>query len=518
MLLEPLARKALNNTARTKILPAPVGGWNTRDPLDNMPANDAILLDNWFPREADVALREGYAEHVDGGEGASVVGLCAHESGTTSRLIAFSNGKALNVTSDPPSTLATGLNAAAEVFSFNFKGRSFHLNGVNAIQSYDSTTFASAALGKDGTETQTFSSAAQTFGMGYKNRLYFGGDGNLGFWYGTVNGVTGNMLFYFPLDGVLQKGGSLVAMGALTDDTGSGRADLACFLSSKGQIAIYDGSNPGDAAAWSLVGVYDIGEPLNRFGVVKFGADLIFITRDGYIPLTSILTGGADKSRRYALSDKISSQAIDVVTRYKANAGWRVVVVPRKSMLMVNIPRSSTAFDQHVMNTVTRSWCRFRSMPITSTAIWGGDLYFGSSDGVVYKYGDVTEDPTQGITGDAKTAWNYFDTPGRTKQFTQAQPVFASNASPLIQIGFGVDFADHVESGSIMASAAAGVGVWDEGIWDVAIWAGVEQTIRKWIGLVGLGYAGSFRVRAAESDATLAWKSTRVIFQPGGPR
>jgi hypothetical protein len=48
-------------TSAGKNIPAPVGGWNARDPIADMPARDAVFLDNFFPRASDVMLRPGSA-------------------------------------------------------------------------------------------------------------------------------------------------------------------------------------------------------------------------------------------------------------------------------------------------------------------------------------------------------------------------------------------------------------------------------------------------------------------------
>ena len=44
-------------------LEAPVGGWNTRDSLDNIPPTDAVVLKNWIPDLGEVRTRPGYDEH-----------------------------------------------------------------------------------------------------------------------------------------------------------------------------------------------------------------------------------------------------------------------------------------------------------------------------------------------------------------------------------------------------------------------------------------------------------------------
>src|SRR6516162_7941264 len=39
--------------------PAPLAGWNTRDPFEVMEPTDAILLDNWFPDFQGLTSRGG---------------------------------------------------------------------------------------------------------------------------------------------------------------------------------------------------------------------------------------------------------------------------------------------------------------------------------------------------------------------------------------------------------------------------------------------------------------------------
>ena len=48
----------------TDSVPAPVGGWNTRDSLAAMPAVDAIKLDNLYPTTVDVEIRGGQEDYA----------------------------------------------------------------------------------------------------------------------------------------------------------------------------------------------------------------------------------------------------------------------------------------------------------------------------------------------------------------------------------------------------------------------------------------------------------------------
>ena len=52
--------------AVTASVSAPIGGWNARDSIANMPPLDAVVLNNFFPTPTDVQLRLGYTKSCTG--------------------------------------------------------------------------------------------------------------------------------------------------------------------------------------------------------------------------------------------------------------------------------------------------------------------------------------------------------------------------------------------------------------------------------------------------------------------
>jgi len=54
---------ARQRRAQNMRVEAPIGGWNTRDSVDNIPPTDAISLINWIPDLGEVRTRPGYTEH-----------------------------------------------------------------------------------------------------------------------------------------------------------------------------------------------------------------------------------------------------------------------------------------------------------------------------------------------------------------------------------------------------------------------------------------------------------------------
>lgn len=56
-------------------VPAPTGGWNARDSLDDMDANDAVSMINLIPRSGWVEARRGSSLYVDLGGSAMKTGI-----------------------------------------------------------------------------------------------------------------------------------------------------------------------------------------------------------------------------------------------------------------------------------------------------------------------------------------------------------------------------------------------------------------------------------------------------------
>jgi hypothetical protein len=97
----------------------------------------------------------------------------------------------------------------------------------------------------------------------FKERLYFVQKNSLSFWYLPVDSINGAVT-EFPLGGIFKKGGYLQAMGTWTIDAGYGVDDLAAFVTSNGEVAIYKGSDPSDPNDWALIGIWNIGQTFAR--------------------------------------------------------------------------------------------------------------------------------------------------------------------------------------------------------------------------------------------------------------
>lgn len=508
MMLKPLQPITRAQTAVSLSVPSPVGGWNARDSLDSMAPEDAVALDNWFPREGWVETRGGSSLHCNTAEGTQTGSLHVSNINGTQNMIAGLNGKLVKTTTSTPSTLGSGFSSNIWK-SANFRARIFLVGPGNAPQDWDGTTLTSTSWSGSGLTITNLIDVTV-----YRSRLYFIEQNTPNLWYGGTDAVTGT-LTKFVLSGQGNAGGKLVGFATITSDGGDGPDDLFAFFMSSGDVILYSGSDPGDSS-WTRIGVFQAG-PLAASGSCrKIGSDIVVINQDGFIPLTRVFPFGRNVSARQTISDKISNAATFAVQRYASNNGWDIILYPKGDKLIFNVPRSATRFDQYVMNINTGAWCRFRGWNGQTFCVMGNNLYYGSTDGKIYQADTGTNDADAAISSDVQTAWNYFGDRSRLKRFTMCRPIFRSEADTGALMALGVDFDSSIPTNTLTANPVSQPAIWDQAIWDQAIWADSLRTSRSWQALNGLGYCASLRLRVGVSDQQVRWFSTNYSFEPGG--
>jgi len=348
----------------------------------------------------------------------------------------------------------------------------------------------------------------------FKERLYFVEENSLSFWYLPVDSINGAVT-EFPLGGIFKRGGYLQAMGTWTIDAGYGVDDLAVFVTSNGEVAVYKGSDPSDPNDWSLVGIWNIGQTFARKCVFKFGGDILLLTQDGLVPLSA----GLQSTRldpRVNITDKIFfaiSQAADL---YSSNYGWQMNYLAKYNMLIVNIP-ITTGSEQYVMHNITKSWGRFTGVNANCWEMSGNDMYFGGN-GYVARFYDSFSDNGENINAFVQQAYSYFDTRGQQKRFTMVRPILQTdNGLPTVLCGISTDYETVDLTSQISFNPnTLDVGVWDTALWDDANWGGALITTKIWQGVTGIGYAGSISLNVASQGIDFHWASTDYVMERGG--
>lgn len=497
-------------TSQSVSVPAPVGGWNARDPIATMPATDALVLDNWFPTPSDVRVRGGKTSWATGLSG-QVESLLKYASTSTSKLFAAAGGNVYDVTSTGAVGAAVTTFSTSRIQSENFTTAAGNYliccTGADAPQHYNGTVWATPAItGVTGGASTLVQPCA------FKSRLFFTQTDSLSFWYLPVNSIAGAAT-EFALGGIFADGGYLLAMGTWTLDAGTGVDDHAVFVTSKGEVAVYAGTDPTSAADWGLVGVYRIGTPIGRKCMVKYGGDVLIICQDGVFPLSAAL-----QSTRVdvtaAITDKIRPTVNQSATSYKNVYGWQVLPYPKESAVILNVPTSSTVSYQYVMNGITGAWCRFTGWNASSFAVFTDDLYFGGLN-TVYKAWTGNDDNGNDIDSDAKTAFSDFGAPARKKHFKMIKMFVGTNGAFGPGIRLNVDYADERVTGT-GAAIPLTAGVWGVSVWGGTTWGGGLQTIARWQKVTGVGYCASLRVRNATNGSELRWYSTDYMIEVGG--
>jgi hypothetical protein len=348
----------------------------------------------------------------------------------------------------------------------------------------------------------------------FKERLYFVQKDSLSFWYLPVDSINGAVT-EFPLGGIFKKGGYLQAMGTWTIDAGYGVDDLAAFVTSNGEVAIYKGSDPSDPNDWALIGIWNIGQTFARKCLFKYGGDLLLLTEDGLVPLSA----GLQSTRldpRVNITDKIFfaiSQAADL---YANNFGWQINYFAKVNMLIVNIPVTGGS-EQYVMHNITKSWARFTNLNANCWELSGDDMYFGAT-GFVGRFYDTYADAGTNIKAFVQQAYSYFDSRGQQKRFTLVRPILQTdNGLPTVLCGISTDF-DTVDLTNQISfnPSILNTGEWDIDKWDDANWGGGLVTTKIWQGVTGLGYAGSVSMNVVSQRIEFHWASTDFVMERGG--
>lgn len=507
-------RVAKKNNAYAVSIPAPIGGWNARDALGDMEPTDAVSMLNFWPRTSDVQLRKGHTQFSTG-LGSQVYSLLSYYGAASAKLFAGAGSALYNITSGGAVGAAdvSGLsNVKFEYVNVSTAGGNFLLavNGADKLRGYNGTSWW---IDGDGTADITGLDTSTCININlHKTRAWLIQNNALTAWYLPVNAIAG-AANSFSFKAIARKGGYLVAMATWTIDGGSGVDDLAVFITNKGEVIVYQGTDPSSATTWALVGVYELAPPVSRRCHIKYEGDLLILTQDGIVPLSSVLRSSRFDGSK-AITYKIQQAITDATTNYGSNFGWGIKYYPKANMLIVNVPiTEGNLQEQYVMNTITKAWGRFDSWNANCFEIFNDEPYFGSN-GFVGRAWNGLVDNTSNINATAKQAFNYFGQRGKLKRWTMLRPVILTNGSPGLNMSLNVDFEDSGSTAVLSYTASSG-SLWDTAVWDTDVWGGGLIVQKAWQGVNGIGYCAAPRLQAASQGIEVYWASSDIVMERG---
>ena len=362
-------------------------------------------------------------------------------------------------------------------------------NGGSATADGASALLAAAITG--------ISTASLSFVWAYKNRLFFTEKDSLSAWYLPVDSI-GGALTEIPLGGVFQRGGSLLFGASWSLDSGAsgGLSEQCIFVTTEGEVAVYQGSNPGDANDWKKVGVYRVGKPLGKKAWIRAGGDLVLATSIGFVPLSQAIQRDYAALSPSAVSYPIEEAWNDTVL-LRPTGSWHCAVWPESQLVAVAPPNETDDPVLYVANSRTGAWARFTGWRATCMEVWRGRLFFGSTEGLVTEANVTGADEGETYTGTYAPLFDDLRMPASLKIGEMAR---ATIRGPVSQFNERISFrADFDETPGVAPDAAPppNTAAWGTAIWGESSWgAGISTTIsQKWQSIGGTGYAISAAVK-----------------------
>ncbi len=518
-------RTPFRSNIQESTVPAPTGGWDAISALAQMPADRAVQLDNFIPRPGYIEPRRGSIEWATGmGSSTPVETIMAYYGGSSAddRMFAVAGTTIYDATSAgaaTPTTVTTLSSARCEYTNFTNSSNlhyQFVCNGVDTPNIYNGTTWADTAI-----TGVTQSDLVQP--CVYNGRLWFTRINSLVPVYLDIGAIAG-AAHEFPIGNFAGMGGYLQRIATWSVDTRQTVNDYLAFITSRGQVIVYVGTDPADADAWQLVGVYNIGRPLGRRCSLKVAGDLAIITIDGVSSMNEALIADRSTGKRQSITERILGAINQATSTYGDNVGWQIISYQTESLVILNIPVTTNVTQmQFVMNALTGAWCRFPTgLNANVWEIFNDDIFFGGNDGVLYQWNVGSSDNGENISCVAKSAFNYFGDRGHVKRFTMLQPVLTSDGTVTPGTGINVDFG---QNGTISTPVPSmGIGpLWDSAIWDTAIWPLDNTNQADWITVSGLGHCASVLTQVTTADngsdlgVTLQLNSWQIMYERGGP-
>jgi hypothetical protein len=499
----------------TKVIPSPTDGWDAISPLAEMDPKRAVILINFVPRPGYVELRGGYVPFCSTGS-QPVETLMTWRGPSSERFYAGMDGHIYEITSGTSTSVVSGLSSDRWQYVNFTSGGSVHViqlvNGADSLQQFDGSSWTVPAItglsgvpGLSGTN-QFINIYAQ------KQRLWYIMANSTIAVFMPTGAITGPIGGYQDFGTLWTKGGHIVSMIDWTVDGGSGPQDYAVFMSSRGQISVYAGTDPSNANAWQLVGTFDLTPPIGLRCMTRVGSDVAIITQQGLIPVSQALPFDPSADRSVAITARIQNAMSLSAQLYQNNFGWQFITYPNQQIALLNVPQSPNIQQvQYVTNTLTGAWCQFQGWNANVFELFNDNLYFGDNNGNINQAYISAGDNTQPIVADMQCAFNWLDEPGKVKRMTMLQPLLNVNGAVSPTLAIDTDFTSSTAVAPV--TFLTGGFKWDQAIWDAASWSITSFNYINWLSVEALGHAMAVRLRLSVNGNVPALNLGLPIFQ-----
>lgn len=497
----PVQAGARNQSASFTFQP-PVRGWIVNEALAAAKPGGARILENWFPTLTSARLRGGSLKYATISSG-PVLRMWSYKSGDAEQFFASDEENIFNITTVAdadviPAADVTGQTSGYySTAQFGTAGGDYlyAVNGTDDAQLYDGSTWTQINSGSSPAITGV-DTADLSFVWSFANRLFFVEGGTMNAWYLDVDSI-GGTANSFSLAGLFQEGGALLFGGKWSLDSGDGLDDKCVFVSTKGEVAVFQGTNPGSASEWEKVGIYKITPPLGMNGTMSAGGDLLIATEDGIVPISEAVNKDVAALSLSAVTRNIEPEwKREVIAR--KTLPWEIVKWPTNNMMMVSLPVPDEGIDPYmfVANLETGAWAKYTNWNTRCIAIYADNGYFGTNDGTIHQMEVGGSDDGAPYVCVYVGLPDHLRSPGVTKIIHFARSVFLSSVPFVAKVSASINYAISLPTPP-SSVADFTTDEWDSGLWDVATWdsASAQTVSTKWVSVGKTGFSISPQIQ-----------------------
>jgi hypothetical protein len=298
-------------------------------------------------------------------------------------------------------------------------------------------------------------------------------------------------------------GGELIALASMTTDGGKG-ADQLVAVTDRGELLVYNGSNPDNAASWTFAGAFTVSIPVGRRCFASMGGAIALLTVDGLFSVPAVLSAPDAAKESSSLSRNIDSDL--------GATGATVIESGSNDLTMVSV-----GAVQWVRDSETNGWSRLLGLPATCWIEGFDGLYFGTSDGTVCRL-EGFDDPDAGINTVMVDSFSKMGT-ATDKVFKRVLPHFhvANPYIPRIEVVTNYRAAP---SSWIAARTVSKYWMWDEISWPMQPeeWIRSQPSHRRgqWRGLSGKGHTAAMIMGTRSFDHPVKFIGASYAYEAGG--
>jgi hypothetical protein len=519
--------KSRPRVAKDTSFAAPVSGWirnqNLATPGARLPdgskVTGAFVLDNFFPEATGVRMRRGSQSFAQIGPDGSqpVVAMWTYINGLNAKLFAATataiydisspvtpenellvdhdgltlvddQGRALlSRLSVPTPSVDELLGGQWSVVQFATPGGVFlrAVNGLDTPLVYDGDSWSTSPA------ITGVNPALLSHVWMFRRRLFFIKGGSLSAYYLPADSI-GGAAVEIPFGGVFERGGSLLYGASWSLESGAGGLSEQCvFVTTEGEVAVYQGTDPANASTWSKVGVYRIGRPLGPKAFIRAGGDLVIGTDVGFVPLTQAVQRDFTALSPSAVSYPIEMAWNEKVAETSSTGNWHCAVWPTGHMVVVAPPTPIGGSPaMFCANARTGAWGRYTGWDGTCVEVFRDRLLFGSRQGLIVE-GEVTgADRGAAYTAVMVPLMDSLKAPSQLKTSLTMRATLMSPYEVVPRLSLQADYSIRLPPPPDDATVAAGNN-WGSAIWGASLWSepAVRNVYQRWQSVGGSGYA-----------------------------